>query len=167
MPVLETIKAKIFSGEVLERQLLQWHFFRKKLVFTNGCFDLLHSGHIDYLSKASEMGDILIIGLNSDNSVKRLKGNNRPVNSGEQRSLLLASLSFVSAVVIFDEDTPAKLISKIKPGILVKGGDYKPEQIAGADVVLANGGEVRIIDLLPGYSTSEIEQRIINLSKEK
>ena len=167
MSTLENIKAKILAGQLLEHQVQRWKYFNKKIVFTNGCFDLLHSGHIDYLSKAADMGDALIIGLNSDNSTRRLKGNNRPVNNEEQRSLLLASLSFVSAVVIFDEDTPYNLISKIKPDILVKGGDYKPEQIAGADVVLANGGEVRIIDLLPGYSTSEIEQRILKLSREK
>ncbi|HLG34415.1 MAG TPA: D-glycero-beta-D-manno-heptose 1-phosphate adenylyltransferase [Bacteroidia bacterium] len=162
MPTLENIKAKILSGDILEHQLNRWRFFKKKIVFTNGCFDLLHAGHIDYLSKAADMGDALVIGLNSDESVKRLKGKNRPINDQEQRSLILASLGFVSAVVLFDEDTPYNLISKIKPQVLVKGGDYKPEQIAGADVVLANGGEVRIIDLLPGYSTTDIEKRILN-----
>lgn len=161
MSTLEKIKAKILSGESLEFQLNRWRFFNKKIVFTNGCFDLLHAGHIDCLSKAADMGDVLIIGLNSDDSVKRLKGKNRPINNQEQRSLILASLSFVSAVVLFEEDTPYDLISNIKPHILVKGGDYKPEQIAGADIVLANGGEVRIIDLLHGYSTSDIENRIL------
>lgn len=161
MSTLEKIKAKILSGESLEFQLNRWRFFNKKIVFTNGCFDLLHAGHIDCLSKAADMGDVLIIGLNSDDSVKRLKGKNRPINNQEQRSLILASLSFVSVVVLFEEDTPYNLISKIKPHVLAKGGDYKPEQIAGADLVLANGGVVSIIDLLHGYSTSDIENRIL------
>jgi len=162
MSTLENIKSKILSGESLEHQLNRWRFFKNKIVFTNGCFDLLHAGHIDYLSKAAGMGDALIIGLNSDDSVNRLKGKNRPINNQEQRSLILASLGFVSAVVLFEEDTPYNLILKIKPQVLVKGGDYKPQQIAGADVVLANGGEVKIIELLPGYSTTDIEMRILN-----
>jgi D-glycero-beta-D-manno-heptose 1-phosphate adenylyltransferase len=162
MTALDNVKAKILSGDLLEHQLNRWRFFKKKIVFTNGCFDLLHEGHIDYLSKAADMGDALIIGLNSDESVKRLKGKNRPINNQEQRSMILASLGFVSAVVLFEEGTPYNLISKIKPQILVKGGDYKPEQIAGADIVLQNGGAVKIIDLLPGYSTTEIEKRILN-----
>lgn len=161
MPTLENIKAKILSGNSLDHQLNRWRFFNKKIVFTNGCFDLLHAGHIDYLSKAADMGDALIIGLNSDDSVTRLKGKNRPINSQEQRAWILASLGFVSVVVFFEEDTPYNLISKIKPHVLVKGGDYKPEQIAGADIVLANGGEVKIIDLLPGYSTTDTENRIL------
>lgn len=167
MSALEIIRAKILSGQLLELQLERWRFFRKKIVFTNGCFDLLHSGHIDYLSKAADMGDVLLIGLNCDDSVRRLKGINRPVNNQEQRALLLASLRFVSAVVLFEEDTPVNLISKIRPDLLVKGGDYKPEQVAGSDIVLSNGGEIRIIDLLPGYSTSSIEQRILNLNLKK
>ena len=167
MPALENIKAKILSGPLLDYRLERWRFFGKKIVFTNGCFDLLHSGHIDYLSKAADMGDALIIGLNSDESVKHLKGVNRPVNNQQQRSLLLASLSFVSAVIIFEEDTPYNLISKVNPAILVKGGDYKPEEIAGSDFVLAHGGEIKIIPLLPGYSSSAIESRILDLNKKK
>lgn len=165
MSTLDNIKAKILSKESLQHQLNRWKFFKKKIVFTNGCFDLLHAGHIDYLSKAADMGDALVIGLNSDESVKRLKGKNRPINSEQQRALILASLNFVSAVIIFEEDTPYNLISEIKPNILVKGGDYTPEKIAGADVVLAGGGEVKIIELVPGFSTSEIEKRIQNTSK--
>jgi rfaE bifunctional protein nucleotidyltransferase chain/domain len=165
MLTLDNIRAKIISGDSLEHQLNRWRFFNRKIVFTNGCFDLLHAGHIDYLSRAADMGDVLVIGLNSDESVRRLKGKNRPINDQQQRTMILASLSFISAVILFDEDTPFNLISKIKPHILVKGGDYKPEQIAGADVVIASGGEVRIIDLLPGYSTTEIEKRILNAGK--
>jgi rfaE bifunctional protein nucleotidyltransferase chain/domain len=165
MSALDNIRTKILSGDSFEHALNRWRFFNKKIVFTNGCFDLLHAGHIDYLSKAADMGDVLIIGLNSDESIKRLKGKHRPINDQNQRALILASLSFVSAVVLFDEDTPFNLISKIKPQILVKGGDYKPEQIAGVDVVRASGGEVKIIELLPGYSTTEIENRILNAGK--
>ncbi len=160
MSTHESVSAKILAGDSLEREIARWKFFRKKIVFTNGCFDLLHLGHIEYLGKAADMGDVLIIGLNSDGSVRRLKGSNRPVNNQEQRAMLLASLSFVSAVAIFDEDTPLNLISKVQPDILVKGGDYRPDEVAGADIVLAKGGEVRIIELTPGYSTTEMEKRI-------
>jgi len=167
MLTIETINAKILEGDILEHQLSRWRFFRKKIVFTNGCFDLLHSGHIDYLSKAADIGDVLIIGLNSDESVKRLKGNNRPVNEQKERALMLASFSFVTAVIIFEEETPYNLIEKVKPDILVKGGDYKPDQVAGADIVASNGGNVIIMDLLPGYSTSTIEARIKKMNQTK
>jgi D-glycero-beta-D-manno-heptose 1-phosphate adenylyltransferase len=161
MSAHESIVAKILSGENLEHTLARWKFFKKKIVFTNGVFDILHLGHVEYLSKAADLGDILIVGLNSDSSVKQLnKGSNRPLNNQEQRSMLLASLSFVTAVVIFEEDTPRELISKIQPDVLVKGGDYKPEQVAGGDIVKAKGGDVRIIDLTPGYSTTELEKKI-------
>lgn len=163
MSTLESVKAKILSGEELEHALARWKFFKKKIVFTNGVFDILHLGHIEYLSRAADMGDVLIIGLNSDDSVKRLKkGNNRPLNDQQQRAVILASLSFVNAVVIFDEDTPVNLIAKVQPDVLVKGGDYKPGEVAGADLVRARGGEVKIIELTPGYSTTEIEKKIRN-----
>lgn len=160
MSTHDSVSAKILSGEKLEHALARWKFFKKKLVFTNGCFDLLHLGHIEYLAKAADMGDVLIIGLNSDDSVRRIKGSGRPLNTQAQRAMLLASLSFVSAVVLFEEDTPLNLISKVEPDILVKGGDYKPEEVAGADIVRAKGGDVRIIELTPGYSTTEIEKKI-------
>ena len=148
------------AGENLEHAIARWKFFKKKIVFTNGCFDILHLGHIEYLAKAADMGDVLVIGLNSDDSVKRIKGENRPLNKQQQRAMLLASLSFVSAVTVFEEDTPENLISRIIPDVLVKGGDYKPEQVAGADIVRSKGGDVRIIELTPGYSTTEIEKKI-------
>jgi rfaE bifunctional protein nucleotidyltransferase chain/domain len=129
-------------------------------VFTNGCFDLLHLGHIDYLSKAADMGDKLVIGLNSDASASALKGPGRPITDQLSRSLMLASFSFVDAVVIFDEPTPLHLIELVKPDILVKGADYSIEQIVGADVVLQYGGEVKTIEYLSGYSTTLIEKKI-------
>ena len=126
----------------------------KKIVFTNGCFDILHRGHIEYLSMARDLGVVLIIGLNTDDSVKRIKGEGRPVQDETSRALILASLRFVEAIILFDEDTPYDLISMIKPDVLVKGGDYTEETIVGADIVKANGGEVVTIPLVEGYSTS-------------
>lgn len=163
MTTYESVEAKILSGEKLEHAIARWKFFKKKIVFTNGVFDILHLGHVEYLSKAADLGDVLIVGLNSDSSTKLLnKGSNRPLNGQQQRALLLASLSFVTAVVIFDEDTPRNLIAKAEPDVLVKGGDYRPDEIAGADIVKAKGGEVKIIELTPGYSTTEMEKKIKN-----
>jgi rfaE bifunctional protein nucleotidyltransferase chain/domain len=156
----DIIDSKILGTQALERQLAIWRFKSKRIVFTNGCFDIIHLGHIDYLSKASELGDILIVGLNSDASVHRIKGRNRPVNDQMARATILASFSFVDAVVLFDEDTPYELIQTVQPDILVKGGDYKHTDIVGYDVVKAKGGEVLIIDFLKGYSTSSILERI-------
>ena len=136
-----------------------WRAEGKKIVFTNGCFDLLHLGHIDYLAKAADLGGILIIGLNTDNSVRILKGKGRPINNNHSRATLLAALSFVDAVTLFDEETPYNLISSIEPDILVKGSDYKIEEIAGHEIVQAKGGKVITIDLLPGYSTTLIEDK--------
>ena len=132
----------------------------KKIVFTNGCFDILHVGHITYLRKAKRLGDILVIGVNSDDSVRRLKGESRPINTCKDRMTILSSLDFVDYVVEFKEDTPAELIEKIIPDVLVKGGDYKVEEIAGADFVIANGGEVKIIDFVPGKSTTGIVEKM-------
>lgn len=160
MDKLEVIKSKILTCESLPAKLAYWRFHSQKIVFTNGCFDLLHAGHIDYLAKAAGMGDQLIIGLNSDNSVKRLKGNERPVMDEYSRSMLLASLQTVSAVVIFEEDTPYELIKMVNPDILVKASDYNPEDIVGYDVVISKGGEVLTVELLPGYSTTGIIQKI-------
>lgn len=131
-------------------------FKGKKLVFTNGCFDILHLGHIQYLSQAKELGDILVVGLNSDLSVKRLKGETRPVNPEHARALVLAALQFVDYVILFEEDTPFELIQKIIPDVLVKGGDYNKDQIVGADIVTANGGEVVVLDFVNGFSTTHI-----------
>ena len=161
MTNLEIIKQKIVSLEQLKRNIAVWRMKDMKIVFTNGCFDILHHGHIDYLSKASDLGDVLIIGVNSDSSVKKLdKGANRPIQNENDRALILSSLQFVEAIIIFNEDTPLELIKAIRPDVLVKGGDWKPEQIAGADVVKAKGGEVVIIPFVEGYSTTDIEKRI-------
>ena len=150
------ISEKIYELPAITQKVSQWKNEGKKIVFTNGVFDLLHRGHIFSLSQAAKQGDILIIGLNSDNSVKRLKGNARPINDQDGRALLLASLIMVDAVVIFEEDTPIKLISSILPDVLVKGGDYTVDEIAGAKEVIANGGKIVINPILDGFSTTAI-----------
>tara|TARA_X000000368_G_scaffold356010_1_gene297899 strand:- start:360 stop:824 length:465 start_codon:yes stop_codon:yes gene_type:complete len=132
----------------------------KKIVFTNGCFDIIHVGHIRYLSKAKELGDILIVGLNSDESVKKLKGDNRPINSFEDRAILLSSLRFVDSVIMFKEQTPDNLIKQIVPDILVKGGDYKLEDIVGYQTVIENGGQVKTLSFYDGYSSSNYINKI-------
>jgi rfaE bifunctional protein nucleotidyltransferase chain/domain len=132
------------------------HFSDQKTVFTNGCFDVLHVGHVQYLAQAKSLGDILIIGLNSDQSVKRLKGENRPVNPENARALVLAALQFVDYIVLFEEDTPYNLISQIVPDFLVKGGDYQIADIVGADVVQNHGGQVITIPFVEGFSSSNI-----------
>lgn len=160
MSRLENIKSKIYTREQIKAVLNVWRLLEKKVVFTNGCFDLLHLGHIDYLSKAADMGDKLVIGLNSDASASALKGPGRPITDQLSRSVMLASFSFVDAVVIFDEPTPLHLIELVRPDILVKGADYSIEQIVGADLVLQYGGEVKTIEYLSGYSTTLIEKKI-------
>ena len=160
MKKLEIINFKILDESNLKQQLAIWRFLNKKIVFTNGCFDIIHLGHIDYLSKAKDLGDILLIGLNTDDSVKRLKGNNRPIKNQLERSVLLASLQFVDGVILFDEDTPYNLIKKVKPEILVKGSDYKKEEIIGVDIIESVGGEIITIDFLEGYSTTSILDKI-------
>ncbi len=133
----------------------------EKIVFTNGCFDILHLGHIDYLSRAADLGTKLIVGLNTDSSTKKLKGSTRPINDEKSRSGVLAALFFVDAVILFDQDTPLHLIREIQPNVLVKGADYSIEQIVGAKEVLQSGGEVRTLAFLEGYSTTSIEKRIL------
>ncbi len=157
MDRLIVVKNKITTNKTeLLRNLNIYRFQDKKIVFTNGCFDILHRGHIEYLAQAAALGDVLIIGLNSDDSVRRLKGENRPVQDEEGRAMVLAGFGFVSHIVLFDEDTPYELIKEIKPDILVKGSDYKEEDIVGADIVKSGGGEVITIDFIDGYSTSKI-----------
>ena len=156
----ERIHTKILNREILENLLTIWRFKSQKIVFTNGCFDLLHLGHIDYLSKAKDLGDVLIIGINTDDSVRRLKGDTRPITNEKSRATIIASLQFVTAVVLFDEDTPYNLIQQVQPDVLVKGSDYKPEDIVGYDIVKAKGGEIVTIDFLEGYATSAIEKKI-------
>lgn len=165
MQNLEIIKSKIFTLPTIYHQLNIWRFLQQKIVFTNGCFDILHLGHVDYLSKAANMGTKLVIGLNSDASTQKLKGSTRPINNEHSRSHLLASLFFVDAVIVFDEETPANLINHIKPNVLVKGADYAIENIVGADVVIKNGGEVATVPFIDGYSTSAIEKRIVDAHK--
>lgn len=138
----------------------------KKLVFTNGCFDILHAGHVAYLTEAKQSGDALILGLNSDDSVKRLgKSPNRPLQSETGRALVLAGLAAVDAIVVFDQDTPLELIQYLVPDVLIKGADYKIENIVGAKEVLENGGSVQTIDFLEGYSTTSIEKKILLSAK--
>ena len=151
---------KIVTRESIHSLMDEWHRNNLKVVFTNGCFDILHLGHVDYLEKASALGDRMVVGLNTDASVKRLKGPERPVNNEYARARILASLEFVHAVILFDEDTPYELIGIVKPDILVKGNDYAINNIIGADIVLSNGGEVKTIPLVDGYSTTGIISKL-------
>ena len=157
---MEFLKHKILEGTALQEKIQSWKAGGKRIVFTNGCFDLLHAGHLAYLSEAADLGDVLIVGLNSDNSVQCLKGPSRPVNDERTRALLLASMFFIDAVVSFSEETPLALIKSIMPDVLVKGGDYEISQIAGSKEVLENGGQVKILSFLPGYSSSSIIEKI-------
>ena len=161
----QKIKDKIFELDKLVKLVNQWKLNKETIVFTNGCFDIIHQGHIDYLSKAADLGNHLIIGVNSDSSVSALKGIHRPIQDEYSRLAILASMEFVDAVVLFNEDTPLQLISQIIPDILVKGSDYSPEEIVGYSVVVSNGGKVATLDFLEGYSTSSIEQKIIQSQK--
>lgn len=158
----DLIPAKIFSREQIVQKVAQWRAISKSIAFTNGVFDILHEGHVYSLSQAAKEADCLIVGLNDDASVKRLKGNDRPVNNQNSRALLLASLSVVDAVVLFEEDTPLELISSILPDVLIKGGDYTVEQIAGSREVIANGGRVVINQILEGFSTTALIDHIRN-----
>jgi len=154
-----SIQNKIFSVEDLKKKIAQWKVLNKKVAFTNGCFDLLHEGHIASLTEAAATADYLIVAVNTDASVSKLKGPNRPINKEHSRALILASLTMVDAVVLFGEDTPKELIVALKPDVLVKGGDYKLEDIAGAQEVISWGGSVIINPILPGFSTTNIIER--------
>jgi rfaE bifunctional protein nucleotidyltransferase chain/domain len=156
----QMLTSKIFELASLKKTVAAWQKDDKKVVFTNGVFDLLHIGHITYLAKAAELGDKLIIGLNSDSSVKRIKGETRPINSQDNRAALLAALFFVDAVVVFEEDNPLNLITALMPNTLVKGADYAVENIVGAKEVLANGGEVKTITFIDGYSSTSIIKKL-------
>ncbi len=156
------IKEKICEWQALETLVNNWRQQELSIVFTNGCFDLLHYGHIHYLAEASNLGDKLIIGQNSAASVRRLKGPHRPINDDMTRQYQLAAMEFIDAVTFFEQDTPQELIKLIMPDVLVKGGDWLPDQIVGADLVLANGGSVLSLPFVEGYSTSLIEQKIRN-----
>ena len=156
MSHLKQINSKIYTLDDMKTQVEKWRSNEKEIVFTNGCFDILHRGHIEVLAKTANLGNRLIIGLNSDSSVKKLKGKNRPINDEDSRCLLLAALTFVDAVILFSEETPYHLISEIKPDILAKGGDYKIQEIVGHDVVQQNGGKVILVPFVDGYSSSNI-----------
>lgn len=150
----------VFDYQELANSLAYWKFKDYKVVFTNGCFDILHRGHVEYLAKAASLGDVLVVGLNTDSSVTRLKGASRPIQDESSRAFILASLGFVGKVVLFEEDTPFELIKFIQPDILVKGSDYKAEDIVGYDVVKNKGGEIVTIDLVEGYSTTAIVRKL-------
>jgi D-beta-D-heptose 7-phosphate kinase/D-beta-D-heptose 1-phosphate adenosyltransferase len=164
MEPLQSIATKVFRDFDKFRPILEeWKKKGAHLVFTNGCFDLVHRGHVEYLARAAAKGDKLIIGLNSDQSVQLLKGEGRPLTDEYSRALLLAAFSFVDAVVIFQEETPALLIEKILPDYLIKGNDYRIDEIAGYQTVIANGGIVETLDLVSGFSTSSLIKKIRNL----
>ena len=160
MSNLQNIISKIYTLSDLKIQTDTWKEKGDKIVFTNGCFDLVHRGHIEVLANTSDLGDKLIIGLNSDISIQELKGEKRPIMDENSRAILLASLQFVDAIVLFSEETPEKLIETIIPNILAKGGDYKVTEIAGHKVVLENGGEVILIPFIDGFSTTNIVNKI-------
>ena len=162
MKHLNSIQNKIYTLSDLKPRIEQWKSAKEKIVFTNGCFDILHKGHLEVLAKTADLGNRLIIGLNSDSSIKNLKGGNRPIVDENSRAILLAALSFVDAVILFSEQTPLNLIAEIKPDILAKGGDYKITEIVGHEVVHQNGGEVITIPLIEGFSSTNIIDKIQN-----
>ncbi len=160
MKSIQAIPFKIMSREELQKQATRWRLQSKRIVFTNGVFDILHEGHIASLSEAATYGDVLVVGVNGDASVRRLKGPERPVNREQARALVLASLVMTDAIVLFEEDTPLNLITALMPDVLVKGGDYTVEQIAGAKEVLAAGGEVKLAGMVDGVSTTGIIEKM-------
>lgn len=157
---------KIVTWKTLQKLRSEWKKEQLTLVFTNGCFDILHAGHVKYLRDARTLGDLLVVGVNSDDSVRRLKGNNRPVQPESDRAYILSGLESVDYVTLFDQDTPAELIEAIKPDILVKGGDYTPDEIVGAETVRQIGGRVMVIPLLEGHSTTGILEKSKKTTKD-
>lgn len=162
MSSLQKINSKIVTQKEATLKANQWKKDGLSIVFTNGCFDLIHLGHIDYLSKASDLGHKLIIGVNTDNSVSKLKGKHRPIKDEVSRATILAALNFVDLVILFSEDTPINLITSLSPNVLVKGADYSINEVVGAKETIQNGGKVKLIKFLDGYSTSLIESKIRN-----
>jgi D-glycero-beta-D-manno-heptose 1-phosphate adenylyltransferase len=156
----EKMRSKIVGIEEASAMVDIWHYMGLKVVFTNGVFDLIHLGHVDYLSRAASLGHRMIMGVNTDESVRKLKGPSRPVQDEKSRATILASMFFVDAVVLFNEDTPYELIKTLGPDILVKGSDYSVDQIVGADIVTAKGGRVVTMDFVDGYSSTKIIERI-------
>ena len=155
MSLIPSLSRKIYTADTIAEQVNNWHK-SETIVFTNGCFDILHLGHIDYLNRSAQLGSKLVVGLNTDASVRKIKGENRPIQDENSRLNILAALECVDAVVLFDEETPLELIKVVKPDVLVKGADYEIEQIVGAKEVKEYGGEVKTIAFLEGYSTSNI-----------
>lgn len=160
MEHLNFIKNKIITPEELLTKRAYWTFKNLSVVFTNGCFDIIHRGHVEYLAKAASLGQVMVLGVNTDLSVRKIKGDSRPVQDQDTRALVLAAMEFVSAVILFDEDTPYELIKAVQPDILVKGADYKPEEIVGYDIVTARGGKVVTIPFVEGFSTTSIIQKL-------
>ncbi|MCH2022209.1 MAG: D-glycero-beta-D-manno-heptose 1-phosphate adenylyltransferase [Saprospiraceae bacterium] len=160
-PNFQKLTDKIQNWTEAQKTVREWQEMNFKVVFTNGCFDLLHYGHLCYLSEAASLGQKLVVALNSDNSIRRLKGKKRPIKDNSSRIALMASLQFVDLVVEFDQDSPLELISTLRPNILVKGGDWDVEDIIGSEVVLANDGEVFSLNFLEGYSTTNFEKKIL------
>ena len=160
MSNLNSIKKKIYTLKELKVKIDSWRESEEKIVFTNGCFDLLHRGHVEMLAHTADLGDRLIIGLNSDESIRGLKGEDRPIENEYSRAVLLASLSFVDAVVLFPEETPLNLIRSLNPDILAKGGDYKIETIVGHKIIQDNGGEVILVPFVDGFSSTKIINKI-------
>jgi D-beta-D-heptose 7-phosphate kinase/D-beta-D-heptose 1-phosphate adenosyltransferase len=159
MKLSDEIRGKIVSEDSINRFLEKDFRADKKIVFTNGCFDILHPGHVHLLISARQLGDLLIVGLNSDASVKRLKGNERPVMDEQSRAVVLAAIKYVDLIVLFSEETPLELIKKICPDVLVKGGDYNPDDIVGAEFVKSNGGKTITIPFLEGFSSTRLIQK--------
>ncbi len=160
MEHLDYIKNKILTPHALLSKRAYWSFKNQSVVFTNGCFDIIHRGHVEYLAKAASLGTVMVIGVNTDHSVRKIKGKDRPVQDQDTRALVLAAMEFVSAVILFDEDTPYELIKSVQPDILVKGADYKPEDIVGYDIVTGRGGKVVTIPFVEGFSTTSIIQKL-------
>lgn len=160
---MASISEKVFGNhDCAVAQVKAWKDAGKKIVFTNGCFDLIHIGHVLYLEEAKSLGDILIVAANSDASVSKLKGPHRPIKDEYNRTHILAALASVDMVLVFDEKDPYNIIKQIKPDVLVKGGDWTTEQIIGSDIVLSYGGQVQSLQFVPGYSTTALEQKIIS-----
>jgi len=162
MSHLKTLNSKVYNLDALMTQVEQWKATGNKVVFTNGCFDIIHRGHIEVLARTADLGDKLVIGLNSDQSIQKLKGENRPIIDEQSRAILLAALSFVDAIILFSEDTPLKLISALLPDVLAKGGDYEIKTIVGHEIILQNGGKVKLVPFLDGFSSTTIIHKIKN-----
>lgn len=163
MSFKQQLQSKIVSNEAALKVLNLKKASGNKIVFTNGCFDIIHPGHVDYLSQARDLGDVLVLGLNTDNSVKRLnKAPNRPINNEQARATVLAAMACIDHIILFDEETPYELIKFLQPDVLVKGDDYEVEKIVGYDVVIAAGGKVVTIPFLEGYSTTKLIQKILS-----